>query len=102
MNLRKEAEGRDCQIRLPGICKNDRNTVVLCHLHKPSISGGMGLKADDILGAHGCNACHDVCDGRNLSGDQHGYTGDQIEIGFYLAILKTQKILLDEGKIGVI
>ena len=102
MNLRELAKCRECQIRIPGICKNDRSTVVLCHLHKPSISGGMGLKADDILGAHGCNLCHDVVDGRNLNGDQHGLTRDQIEIGFYLAIFKTQKILLDEGKIGVI
>ena len=99
MNLRNEAKGRECQIRIPGVCNKDRDTVVLCHLHKPSVSGGIGLKANDILGAHGCSACHDVVDGRNLSNDKHGFTRDEIETGFCYSIFKTQVILLKEGKI---
>lgn len=101
MNLRNEARGRQCLINIPNICNKNPETVVLCHLHKPSISGGMGLKADDFLGAHGCSACHDVVDGRNLSSDKHGFTRDQIELGFYLAIFKTQKLLTGEDKIKI-
>ena len=32
INYRKEARGRDCQIRIPGVCSGDPSTVVLCHL----------------------------------------------------------------------
>lgn len=28
-NLRKEAKGRECQVRLPGICNGNNETVVL-------------------------------------------------------------------------
>lgn len=98
MNLRKEAKGRECQIRIPGVCSGNSETVVLCHIHKPSISGGTGLKAHDLLAAWGCRACHDVVDMRDRKNEKHGYTWDQIEIGFYLAIFRTQSILLDEGK----
>ena len=31
MNLRKLAKGRDCQVRLPGICNGNPETVVLAH-----------------------------------------------------------------------
>ena len=103
MNLRKEAKGRDCQIRLDGACGNNRDTVVLCHIHKPSISGGMGLKAEDELGAWGCNTCHDIVDGR-IKGHHCLYYGSEHEtlVAFYEGVFRTQKILLDEGKIGVI
>jgi hypothetical protein len=30
-NLEREAMGKECQIRLPGICNFDTATTVLCH-----------------------------------------------------------------------
>lgn len=30
-NLRKEARGRECQIRIPGVCNGNPETVVLTH-----------------------------------------------------------------------
>jgi hypothetical protein len=63
MNLRKQAKGRGCTVRLPSICNHNSETVVLAHIRMPSISG-MGLKADDLLGAWACSACHDAIDRR--------------------------------------
>jgi hypothetical protein len=59
-NLRKLARGRECQIRIPGVCNGNPETTVLCHLN----GGGMGIKEDDILAAWGCSSCHDAVDGR--------------------------------------
>lgn len=92
IDLRKEAADRDCQIRLPGICTN--NGCVLCHLQYPAGIRGMGQKAPDLLGAWGCAACHDEVDRRTR----------KLEVEFvrrcmYEAVIRTQKILIDEGKV---
>jgi len=60
-DLRKEARGKECQIRLSGICNFDNATTVLAHVRLIGISGG-GYKAPDILGAHACSACHAYVD----------------------------------------
>ena len=103
-NLRKEAKGRDCQIRLQG-CNHDTSTTVLCHLNtKLLFGGGLGLKVPDIFGAWGCSRCHDLVDGRagNSMKSQSYVPLDERVIAFYEGVFRTQKILLDEGKIGVI
>jgi len=64
MNLRKEAKGRACTVRLEGICNHNSETVVLAHIRMPGLSG-MGIKADDLLGAWACSACHDAIDRRS-------------------------------------
>ena len=63
MNLRNEARGRGCMVRLPGICNHNSETVVLAHVRLIGVSG-MGMKADDLLGAWACSSCHDVIDRR--------------------------------------
>ena len=97
-NLRQEAKGRECQIRTYK-CNRNPETTVLCHVHKPSIGGGMGLKANDMLAAHGCSACHDYVDGRD-----NATMASKPERDTYLmeGVLRTLKLLLGEGKIGVI
>jgi hypothetical protein len=64
MNLRKAARGRGCMIRLPGICNHNSETTVLAHVRLAGVSG-MGLKADDLLGAWACSACHHAIDRRS-------------------------------------
>ena len=64
MNLRKEARGRACTVRLEGICNHNPETTVLAHIRLPGVSG-MGLKADDLLGAWACSSCHDAVDRRS-------------------------------------
>ena len=51
-------------IRLEGICNHNPETTVLAHIRLPGVSG-MGLKADDLLGAWACSSCHDACDRRS-------------------------------------
>jgi hypothetical protein len=64
MNLRKTAKGRGCMVRLEGICNHNPETTVLAHIRMPGLSG-MGIKADDLLGAWACSACHDAIDRRS-------------------------------------
>lgn len=94
MNLRKEAKGRQCQIRIPGVCSGNSETVVLCHLNNKRLFGvGTGQKVPDIFGAWGCSACHDVVDGRRHS---IAYLSEEL---FYEGVFRTQNILLKEGKL---
>jgi len=36
----ESARGQECQVRIPGICSHDPETVVFAHLN----GGGMGMK----------------------------------------------------------
>ena len=63
MNLRKEAKGRGCMVRIPEVCNHNSETVVLAHVRLTGVSG-MGMKAPDILGAWACSSCHDAIDRR--------------------------------------
>ena len=62
VNLRKEARGRPCQVRLPG-CDGGGETTVLAHYRMPGLCG-VGMKPDDAIGAWCCASCHDLVDYR--------------------------------------
>ena len=62
-NLRNLAQGRMCQLRIPGICNRDPSTTVLAHLRIFG-AAGMGQKPPDLVGVHACSSCHDALDGR--------------------------------------
>lgn len=62
-NLRKAARGRQCMVRLPGVCNGDPSTTVLAHIRRGGVAG-MGMKPPDLVGVWACSACHDVIDGR--------------------------------------
>lgn len=64
MDLRKAAKGRPCMVRLPDICNHNPETTVLAHIRMAGLSG-MGIKADDLLGAWACSSCHDAIDRRS-------------------------------------
>ena len=61
--IRKAARGRECQVRLPGLCNGNSETVVLAHYRMAGICG-TGMKPHDLLGAWACSACHDEIDRR--------------------------------------
>ena len=64
MNLRKLAQGKPCQVRVPLHCNHNPETTVLAHYRLSGYSG-TGMKPDDwSFGAWCCSACHDVIDGR--------------------------------------
>lgn len=94
-NLRKFAQGKECQVRIPGYCNRNDETVVLAHLRLAGITG-MGMKAHDILGAHCCSSCHDVVDYRVKT----ELTKTEIENMFYEGIARTQAVVLKEFKFG--
>lgn len=56
-NLREQARGRECQVRIPLCCNGNPDTVVLAHFRLAGLSG-MGFKPLDVLGAWACSACH--------------------------------------------
>lgn len=84
MNLRKQARGRGCMVRLEGICNHNSETVVLAHIRMAGISG-MGLKADDLLGAWACSACHSLIDGHNKS----EFTRDELRLAHLEGMVRT-------------
>jgi hypothetical protein len=92
INLRKEAKGRECQIRVPGVCNGNPDTTVLAHLS----GGGMGRKQDNFTGGSwACCACHDAVDGRIKT----SFTKAELRLWHLEAVLRTQEMLVAEGVI---
>lgn len=89
--LRKSAKNQPCQIRIPGVCRNETETVCLCHLN----GSGWALKSLDIHGAYGCQRCHDVVDGRAKT--EHNRI--LIKLWFLEAIIRTQHNMIANGLI---
>ena len=99
VKLRQEANGRQCTVRLPGICNRNPETTVLAHMNEKSMFGvGMGQKVDDLFACFACSDCHDAIDHRVKT----EYTREELYTERYTAVLRTQNILLKEGKIGVL
>jgi hypothetical protein len=97
INLRREAKGRECLVRIPSVCNGNPETTVLAHLNNKALFGaGMGLKVPDMFGAWACSDCHDVCDGRK---DTPSFTGNEIYEMHVEGVLRTQNQLLKEGKL---
>jgi len=93
MSLRKEAKGRGCMVRLPGVCNFNSETVVLAHIRLAGVSG-MGMKSPDLLGAWACNACHDEIDGRT---HKSGLSRDELRLAHYDGMARTIVQLEKEG-----
>jgi hypothetical protein len=85
--LTRAARGRECQVRLTGICNFNPETTVLAHARIIGLSG-TGYKIDSALGAHACSSCHMAAD-----------TDDKHELDFLRGVLRTQALLIKEGLI---
>jgi hypothetical protein len=94
MNLRQLARGRECTVRLPGICNGDPATTVLAHYRLVGVSG-LGMKSPDIFGAHACSACHDAIDRRTHTDLDRDY----LHLAHLEGVIRTQAILIREGAI---
>ena len=92
-NLRKQAKGRQCQVRLVGICNGNAETVVLAHYRMAGLNG-MGNKPDDMFGAWACSSCHDECDRRTRK-----LESEFVRLAHAEGVLRTQAILKQEGKL---
>lgn len=93
--LRKEARGRGCTVRIPGVCNFNSETVVLAHIRVAGVSG-MGLKSPDLLGAWACSNCHDEIDGRTHTS---GLSRDELRLAHYDGMARTIMQLHKEGLI---
>ncbi|MDG6340404.1 DUF1364 domain-containing protein [Glaesserella parasuis] len=93
INLRKEAKGRECQVRLPGVCNFNAETSVLTHYRMAGLNG-VGQKPDDIFGAWACSACHDECDRRTRKLETEFVRHAHAE-----GVFRTQAILRRQGKL---
>jgi hypothetical protein len=91
--LRKEARGRGCTVRIPGVCNFNSETTVLAHIRVTGVSG-MGLKSPDLLGAWACSACHDEIDGRT---HKSGLSRDELRLAHYDGMARTIMQLHKEG-----
>ena len=91
--ITQSAKGKDCTIRIPGVCNGKSETVVHCHLN----GGGMAIKVNDVFGARGCSACHDVVDFRVKT----EFSRTEIKLMHHEGVVRTQQQLMDEGLIKV-
>ncbi|TYA25076.1 DUF1364 domain-containing protein [Aggregatibacter actinomycetemcomitans] len=94
VDYRKEAKGRDCQVRLIGVCNHNPETTVLAHIRAAGITGA-GQKAPDKLGAWACYNCHMAIDGQIKT----NYTRDELQLAHLEGVMLTQAILISEGKL---
>ena len=90
--LRESARGKECLVRIPGVCNGNPDTVVLAHIG----GAGMGIKSHDIHGAFCCSSCHDQLDGRVKS----VYGRPQLLLMHFEGIKRTQDYWLSTGHIS--
>lgn len=89
-NLRKEAKGRECQVRIVGVCNGNPETVVLAHYRMCGLNG-VGMKPNDIFGAWACSAV----DGRIKT----DYSRDELRLAHAEGVFRTLNTLIKEGKL---
>jgi hypothetical protein len=93
----KSARGQECQVRIPGVCNHNPETVVLAHLN----GAGMGKKALDIHGAYACFDCHAYLDGGWTKDKYLLQTEDSpmaaVKLLHIEAVIRTQEIMVKEG-----
>lgn len=92
-DLRKLAKGRECQVRLDGICNHNPETTVLAH-YRMAGTCGTGIKPNDLQGAWACSSCHDEIDRRTLI-----LESEFVRLCHAEGVMRTQAILIKEGVI---
>ncbi len=91
--LTKAARGRDCLVRLPGICNGNSETVVLAHYRLAGICG-TSIKPHDLIGAWACSACHNEIDRKTRLMDHQTARLYHLE-----GMVRTIDTLTREGKV---
>ncbi|MDU4354266.1 DUF1364 domain-containing protein [Phytobacter diazotrophicus] len=90
-DLRNAARGRECQVRIPGVCNGNSETSVLAHIRLAGLCG-TGIKPPDLIAAIACSACHDEIDRRTHLVDAEYAKECALE-----GMARTQVIWLKEG-----
>ena len=92
--LTRAARGRDCQVRLPGICNFNSETTVLAHIRIAGLCG-TSMKPPDLIAAWACSACHDEIDRRTRIMD-----ADTARLYHFEGMARTIDTLIKEGLIN--
>lgn len=87
--IQESARGKDCQVRVPGVCNFNSETTVLGHVN----GAGTGTKNDDLFAAFVCSDCHSWLDGGYA---QVGATRAERDLLHLQGVVRTQKIMLEE------
>lgn len=90
--ITKAARGRDCQVRIPGVCNGNPETTVLAH-YRMAGTCGIGIKPPAIIGAWSCSACHDAVDQRS----QCDFSREELRHFHAEAVIRTIYFLCKEG-----
>ncbi|EOY5688468.1 DUF1364 domain-containing protein [Salmonella enterica subsp. enterica] len=93
VDLRKQARGRECTVRVPGHCNFNPETSVLAH-YRLAGTCGASCKPDDMQGAIACNGCHDVIDGRVKTTE---YSYEELRLMHAEGVFRTLEIWRREG-----
>jgi len=93
--LTKAARGRDCQVRIPGVCNGNPETTVLAH-YRMAGTCGVGIKPNDLQGAWACSACHDAVDSRSKT----TFSQEELRFMHLEGVVRTLDILVSEGKVA--
>lgn len=94
MNLRKLAKGKECQVRIVGVCNGNPETTVLAHYRLSGLCG-MGMKSPDAIGAWACSDCHDAIDNRAKT----PYDYEHLRLYHAEGVFRTQSELIKLGAI---
>lgn len=94
-DLRKLAKGRECQVRLDGICNHNPETTVLAH-YRMAGTCGTGIKPNDLQGAWACSDCHAETDRRTRL-----LENEFVRLCHAEGVMRTQAILIKEGVIKI-
>ncbi|CAG9172435.1 nuclease domain-containing protein [Cupriavidus respiraculi] len=95
--IRKSANGKDCQVRLPGVCTFDPATTIWSHYRGEAGGKGGAIKSDDICGAYACTACDAVYDGQRPR--PAGMTKEEVDLDWLVGHIRSIRILAREGLI---
>jgi hypothetical protein len=94
--LTRAARGRECQVRVPGVCNGNPETTVLAHFRMSGTRCGVGLKPNDLQGAWACSSCHDAIDGRHNT----EFNSDELRVMHLEGMVRTIDILVGERVIA--
>lgn len=92
--IQKFARGKDCSLRIPGVCRTtpENEDVVLAHAPYP---GRGGTRLHDWWGCPACSQCHDAVDGRGWKSIDNFI--NQSSYIWNPAIHEWQEMLIKEG-----
>jgi len=96
--IRRSAQGEDCTLRFPGICRNRTDTTVWAHSNQLADGKGMGLKANDEAGCYACFECHSFLDGGWAALKE--WTWDMVQRFFKVARERSRARLQHKGLVA--